>query len=452
MKPSDDTAAGPLSQTPSRVTPAGLEAAHDLCAFVNASPSPFHAVAEAIARLEAVGFTRLIEGDDWDLKPGDAYYITRSDASIIAFRLGSKSPVEAGFHIVGAHTDSPNLRLKPRPGFGKEGYAQLAVEMYGGVLLYTWLDRDLGIAGRLLVEDAKGQLAPVRVRLDEPLCRVPSLAIHLDREVNDKGLVLNRQQHMPPLFSMGDPDEATARLFNRLARSQDIDPVQIRGFDLGLYDLTPARTGGEDNAFVFSARLDNLGSCHAATCALEQATGSSETTRVIALFDHEEIGSSSAQGAAGTFLRDVLERLVEATGEKLRGGLSRAIAHSFCISADMAHAIHPNYADKHEPRHMPRLNHGPVVKANVQQRYATDGLSGARFRALCHQADVPCQDFVTRTDLACGSTIGPITAAGLGIATVDVGNPMLSMHSSREMCGTADVGMMIGVLRRFFDA
>jgi aspartyl aminopeptidase len=421
-----------------------MEAAQDLCAYIEASPSPYHAVEETVRRLESAGFSRLREVDEWKLSAGAAHYVIRGDASVIAFRVGTKSPIESGFHVVGAHTDSPNLRLKPQPATGKEGYAQLGVEVYGGVLLYTWLDRDLGIAGRLILDDGNGGVEKKLVRIAEPIARVASLAIHLDREVNDKGLVLNKQQHLAPLFAMGEPQEALNALMKRLAG----DPARVRGFDLGLYDLTAPTIGGNDQAFVFSARLDNLASCHAATSALV-ASKSAAQTQVVALFDHEEVGSGSATGAAGPFLEDVLSRIVDVTCSG-PSAFARAIAASFCISADMAHAVHPNHADKHENKHMPRIGKGPVVKTNVQQRYATDGETGARFRALCRAADVPMQDFVTRTDLACGSTIGPITAARLGIATVDVGNPMLSMHSTREMCGAADVAMMTSVLTRFF--
>lgn len=425
-------------------------AAHDLCAYIDASPSPYHAVAETARRLEACGFSRLDEAADWALRPGASHYVTRGDASLLAFRVGEKSPVEAGFRIIGAHTDSPNLRLKPQCATGREGYAQLGVEVYGGVLLYTWLDRDLGLAGRLVVEEPDGTLSRHLARLHAPVCRVPSLAIHLDREVNDKGLQLNRQHHLAPVFALGEPETARERLLARLAEGCGVDPQRMRGFDLGLYDLATPTVAGLDEAFVFAARLDNLGSCHAATSALAAATGRAKATRVIALFDHEEVGSASAQGAAGSFLRDVLGRIVEATEQgPARGGLARAVAQSFCVSADMAHAVHPNHADKHEPRHMPRPGRGPVIKSNVQQRYATDGLTAARFRQLCREADVPFQDFVTRTDLACGSTIGPITAAALGVSVVDVGAPMLAMHSARELMAVDDAETLKAALTAF---
>lgn len=424
--------------------------AHDLCKFLDASPSPFHAVAETARRLREAGFVELSEIDPWVLEPGGKHFVTRADASIVAFRVGARPPVDAGFRVVGAHTDSPNLRLKPQPQAGKEGYLQLGVEIYGGVLLYTWLDRDLSIAGRLVVEEPDGTLARKVVRLPGAICRVASLAIHLDREVNDKGLVLNRQQHMVPILGLGDGPTGVERLLAALAGTCGADPGKIRGFDLGLHDAAPAALGGQDEAFVFSGRLDNLASCHAAITALVRAPAVADATRVVALFDHEEIGSESAQGAAGPFLHDVLERVVAATSPTAQSGLARAIAASFSISADMAHAVHPNHADKHEGRHMPKLGRGPVVKSNVQQRYATDGLTAARFRGFAREAGVAVQDFVTRTDLACGSTIGPITAARLGLPTVDVGNPMLSMHSVRELCGSADVGAMIGVLGKAF--
>ncbi len=430
-----------------------LAPALDLCRFLDASPSPFHAVEETARRLEAAGFTALREVDEWALSPGGKHFVTRADASIVAFRVGARPPVDAGFRLVGAHTDSPNLRLKPQPQAGKEGYLQLGVEIYGGVLLYTWLDRDLSIAGRLVLEESDGTLVRKAARVPGAVCRVASLAIHLDREVNDKGLVLNKQQHMVPILGLGDGAIGVERLFAALAASCGADPAKIRGFDLGLHDAANATLGGQDDAFVFSGRLDNLASCHAALSALLGAPEHADATRVVALFDHEEIGSESAQGAAGPFLGDVLARIVSATSPPSASspsGLARALAGSFSISADMAHAVHPNYAEKHEGKHMPKLGRGPVVKSNVQQRYATDGLSAARFKGFAREADVAVQDFVTRTDLACGSTIGPITAARLGLATVDVGNPMLSMHSAREMCGSADVAAMIAVMGRAF--
>lgn len=430
-----------------------LAPARDLCAFVAASPSPYHVVIESIRRLEAAGFKPLQEADAWHFSPGARRYVVRADTSLIAFRVGTEAPARSGFNIIGAHTDSPNLRLKPRPVLGKEGYTQLAVEIYGGVLLHTWIDRDLGLAGRVLMERPDGSLSRCLVNIHEPLARVASLAIHLDREVNDKGAIYNRQTQMAPLLGLGDADTAHGRLKARLAQLCDGPADAIRGFDLGLYDLTPPSLGGMSEEFVFAARLDNQASCHAALEAITAENDGTPSTQVIALFDHEEVGSASAQGAGGSFLKDVLGRIVASVsaqaGDNAPSAFQRAIAHSFCISADMAHAVHPNFSDKHEPRHMPRLGEGPVVKNNVQQRYATDGYSAARFRQLCRRAGVLCQDFVTRTDLACGSTIGPITATELGIATVDVGNPMLSMHSTRELCGSEDVGRMIRVMRQF---
>lgn len=424
--------------------PAALEVARDLVRFIDASPSPFHCVAEARRRLEAAGFRELREADAWKTKAGAGYFVIRGDGSLIAFRVGSKSPVESGFHVVGAHTDSPNLRLKPRPGKVKEQCLLADVDVYGGVLLATWTDRDLGLAGRVVVEE-KGALVTKLVQIARPLCRVTNLAIHLNREVNDKGLVLNKHAHLAPLLSTSAPSGAPGdAVLSLVAEALGIQPGQIVGHDLCLYDVQPGTVGGANDELVFAARLDNQAMCHAATLALVEAAPA-EHTAVIALFDHEEVGSGSARGADGTFLFDVLARLAE----DQKDGFYRAVAKSTMISADMAHAVHPNYADLHDANHMPRLNAGPVIKTNYNQRYATDAESGALFRSLCRRCDVPFQEFVNRPDLACGSTIGPISAARLGIKTVDVGNPMLSMHSVRELCGTQDQVRMVKVFHAF---
>ena len=429
-------------ETPDRI--------RDLIDYLKVSPSPYHAVLETCRRLESAGFRRLDEREDWALSLGDRGYVVRGDSSIIAFRIGSHPPVEKGFRIIGAHTDSPNLRLKPHPLTGKGGYGCFAVEVYGGVLLHTWLDRDLGLAGRVIVRTPDGHLRAQFLHIDKPLARVSSLAIHLNREVNEKGLILNRQEHLPPLFMMGSQEEAEAEWHRIIGDACRVDPRDVMGFDLGFFDITPPSTIGAGHCFVASGRIDNLASCHAALCALLDADARCAATHVIALFDHEEVGSGSAQGAAGSFLEDVLSRLARI--ESARGDLARAIASSFLLSADMSHALHPNYADKHEPGHMPLLNGGPVIKTNVQQRYTTDGHGAALFRAWCRDVDVPFQDFVIRTDLGCGSTIGPITATRLGIHAIDVGNPMLSMHSAREICGARDIDGMIRVMKRMLES
>jgi aspartyl aminopeptidase len=408
----------------------------DLLAFLAASPTPFHAVDTARRRLDAAGFRPLAEADAWDALPPGGYYVTPSGTNLFAFLLPEPAARQR-FHIVGAHTDSPNLRLKPNPEFQTEGYAQLGVEVYGGVLLNSWLDRDCGLAGRVFVDDR-----PTLVRIDRPLLRVPQLAIHLDREVNDKGLVLNRQDHLSPVLGLG-----ASQLTRLVADAAGAEPARITGPELMLFDLTPPALGGQAEEFIFSARLDNLASCHAALSALTAAAlaGPSTTTiPVIALFDHEEVGSESAAGAGSAVLPRLLERLIGS-----REAFHRACARSICISADMAHAVHPNYASRHEPRHRPQLNGGPVIKFNAQQRYATTGATAAYFEQLCREEDVPVQRYAVRTDLPCGSTIGPITATLLGIPTVDVGNPMLSMHSARELAGSRDPALMTRALTRF---
>ena len=421
----------------------------DLLAFIDASPTPWHAVATCEQRLQAAGWTRVAETDtSWPDEPGSTSYVVRQGGSLIAWKRGTRPAREAGFRAIGAHTDSPNLRIKPKPDRGASaGCATLGVETYGGLLLATWTDRDLGIAGRVAVRTPGEGLAVESrlVRVDQPLCRVPNLAIHLNRKVNDEGLTLNKQKHLPVLWGMaGAGDEGGFSKW--LAEEMEIDVETILGWDLCLFDVVPSTLSGRDREFVHAPRLDNLASCHAAISALlNTAEEENEGTALIALFDHEEIGSRSTRGAASAFLGDVLARLVG-------GGvvdLARAKAHSFLVSADMAHAQHPHFTDMHDGEHAPRLNGGPVLKTHQEWRYSTDAEATAVWRGLCHDAGVPLQEFVTRTDLACGSTIGPIVTTALGIAGVDVGNPMLSMHSIREMCGSADQPPMIRAMEAF---
>ena len=409
----------------------------DLLAFLHASPTPFHAVDQARQRLAVAGFKPLAETDSWtDLEPG-AYYVTSTGTNLIAFVLPAH---RTHFHIVGAHTDSPNLRLKPTAEFTTEGYSQLGVEVYGGALLNSWLDRDLGLAGRVLVTTPEG-IVPRLISVDRPLLRIPQLAIHLDREVNDKGLVLNRQEHLAPV--LGLTASLGASLASLVADVAQIEVDQIAGTELMLFDVNPPAIGGQSGEFIFSARLDNLAMCHAAVTGLLEAQHG-KAIGVIALFDHEEVGSESAAGAGSAVLPRILERLMPS-----REAFHQACARSTCISADMAHAVHPNYASRHEPRHKVQLNGGPVIKTNAQQRYATTATTAAMFARLCQDEGVPVQHYAHRTDLPCGSTIGPITSTLLGIATVDVGNPMLSMHSAREMCGSRDPERMTRVLARY---
>jgi aspartyl aminopeptidase len=368
--------------------------------------------------------------------------------------VGSAPVDKAGFRLVGSHTDSPNLRLKPNTQVLRNGYHQLGVEIYGGVLFSTWLDRDLSLAGRVVLGGSGGRLAHHLVDFRRPLLRIPNLAIHLNRGVNSDGLKLNAQEHMVPVLALerSGPVDVRAMLVEELARAGGTraEPGEILGFDLCLYDTQPPTRSGAHGEFLHSARLDNLASCHAGLSALLAMEGAREATCGVVLYDHEECGSRSAQGAASPFLRDLLERITLAHSDGKRDAFHRAIRHSFLVSADMAHAVHPNYASQHEPKHQPLLGAGPVIKSNVNQSYATDGESWAFFATLCREAGVVPQHFVTRTDLGCGSTIGPITAGELGIRTVDVGNPMLSMHSIRELAAASDVAAMIAVLRRLF--
>jgi aspartyl aminopeptidase len=315
--------------------------------------------------------------------------------------------------------------------------------VYGGALLNSWLDRDLGVAGRVVLRD--GTITDVCVR--EPIARIPQLAIHLDRDVNDKGLVLDKQQHLTPVWGTGEasPGDFGRWLADRIGTRAD----DVAWWELCLFDLTPARVIGADRSLIASARLDNQVSCWAATNAIVGCTANDHHTSVIALFDHEEVGSQSPSGASGPLLATVLERLSLSRGED-RDGFHRALAGSSCISADNAHAIHPNYPERHEPAHRPIVNRGPAIKVNSNQRYASSAESAALFQQACEQADVPWQVFVSRNNIPCGSTIGPLTATALGIATVDVGVPQLSMHSAREMCGVDDPQHLAAALGAYF--
>jgi aspartyl aminopeptidase len=420
---------------------ARTESVRSLFAYLHASPSPYHAVANAAARLEEAGFRRLDERAQWGAAPGGCF-IERGGA-MVAWRSPMGAAPSSGFRIVGAHTDSPNLRVKPHPDTGAMGWQQLAVEVYGGALVNSWLDRDLGLSGRLVTRDGRSVL----VLLDEPLARVPQLAIHLDRDVNDRGLVLDKQLHLVPVWGLGPVEPGTFLAFVATAAGLDVD--EVAGWDLMLHDLTPPSLLGREQELIASARLDNLCSSWAAVTALLEHADDSDQTAVACLFDHEEVGSESATGAAGPLLETVLERLVVA-----RGGSGddrfRAFAASSCVSADMAHAVHPNYPERHEPGHRPLPNGGPVLKVNANQRYATDAVTAALLARACDAAGVPLQVFVSRSSMPCGSTIGPLTAGRLGIPTVDVGCAQLSMHSARELCGAEDPAMLVAALAAYF--
>lgn len=409
----------------------------DLIEFLDASPSPWHAVASTVERLD--GFERLDESAAWGDLPA-AGYVVRG-AALIAWRLPTDDPgAHAPFRLVGAHTDSPCLRVKPRPDVGSAGWKQLAVEVYGGILNNSWLDRDLGIAGRVVAADGTSTL----VNVAEAVARVPQLAVHLDRDVNSGGLVLDTQQHLSPVWGVGTQSTGEFAEWIRAAADVEEPPAW---WELCLYDVQGATVLGADQSLLASGRLDNQLSCWAAATALVDARPTDHVA-VIVMTDHEEVGSSSATGAAGPFLEAVLTRLVAA-----RGGtgddLHRSFAASACISADNAHAVHPNYTDRHEPGHRPMVNAGPAIKVNSNQRYATSAETAAVFQESCERAEVPWQVFVSRNNMPCGSTIGPVTATRLGIATVDVGVPQLSMHSARELCGADDPAYLARAMRAF---
>lgn len=421
----------------------------DLIDFLDHSPSTHHVVASAVRRLDASGFVEMSLRSPWTEVAARGYIV--SGASLVSWSApDASSPSQSvssvlgsvGWHIVGAHTDSPGFRVKPRPETGNAGWKQLGVEIYGGVLLNSWLDRDLGIAGQLTTTDGHH----VDVHIDASVCRIAQLAIHLDRDVNERGLVLDRQQHLTPIWGIGSP--VAGEFTEWLGERTGVAAEDIAAWDLCLTERTPASVLGADTSMLASGRLDNQLSCWAAITAILTATPSSHTA-VVALFDHEEVGSESASGAAGPLLEQVLERLALACGFG-RSEYLAMLASSSCVSADNAHAVHPNYPERHDVDHRPMINQGPAIKLNSNQRYATSATTAAMIQRVFTRAGVPWQVFVSRNNMPCGSTIGPITATRLGIATVDVGVPQLSMHSARELCGVDDPGYLARALTAYF--
>ncbi|GEB97109.1 M18 family aminopeptidase [Corynebacterium flavescens] len=398
----------------------------DFLDFIAASPSSYHAAAEGARILEAAGFKRQAESERWSSTPG-GHYLIRGGALMAWFVPEGASP-DSGFHIIGSHTDSPGLVLKPQPDFSAAGWQQVAVEVYGGALLHTWFDRELTVAGQLVTKDGDRHLVNTG-----PLLRLPSLAIHLYRQDEFKP---DRQQHMQPVLSVGDPETSILEV---IAKQLGIDAGDIAAFNLITADAARGAVFGAGERFIAAGRMDNLSSVFASLRALTQAAGEYEgrDILVMAAFDHEEVGSNSRFGAAGPILDDVLGRTAGALGADAEDK-QRMYARSSCVSADAAHSVHPNYASKHDPGHHPIIGQGPVTKINANQRYASNAVTISLWEAACERAGVPFQRFVGNNDVPCGSTIGPITATRLGIDTVDVGVPMLSMHSVREMVGERD--------------
>ncbi|MCW2811559.1 MAG: putative family aminopeptidase [Friedmanniella sp.] len=406
--------------------PPALEHVLDLAAFVSASPSSFHAAAEGARRLEAAGFVRQAEHDAWDASPG-GHFLVR-DGALLGWRVPEGAGPVTPFRMVGSHTDSPTFSLKPRPDIGGFGWQQLGMEIYGGPLLNSWLDRELGLAGLLALRDGSTRLVRTGA-----IMRIPQLAVHLDRAVNEDGVKLDRQQHTAPVWSVGHRGLA---VLDHLAAIAGCAPGEVDGYEVVAFATTPPEVFGPHQEFFASGRLDNLTSVHASVTALIASTGG-PYVELVAAFDHEEIGSGSASGAAGPILADTVSRIQASLGAT-EDERHRALARSVCLSSDAGHAVHPNYPGRHDPANQPVLNGGPLLKINANRRYATDATGAGLWRRACRAAGVTTQEFVSNNALPCGSTIGPLTATRMGVATIDVGPPLLSMHSARELAGTED--------------
>lgn len=418
--------------TASKNSQSSARAAADLSDFVSSSPSSYHATATAVARLDAAGYTVLDEREKWAIEPGGGYCVIR-DGAIIAWRVPREIDRASGFRVFGSHTDSPAFKLKPGGEFDAEGVRQVGVEIYGGPLLNSWLDRELAFAGRLALADGSVVLART-----SGIARIPQLAIHLDRQVND-GLSLDKQRHTAPIIGLSDLAESD--IIEILAASAEVDPELVVGHDVYTIPVQEPALFGAHEEFFAAPRLDNLLSVHAGVTAMESLDPDGlESIAVFAGFDHEEIGSNSRSGACGPFLADITERIHGSVHpDATRSDYLALLAGSVCVSSDAGHAVHPNYPERHDPHVRPRLGGGPLLKLNAQQRYATDAVGTAVWARACAAAGVESQDFVSNNAMPCGSTIGPLTATRLGMTTVDVGPALYSMHSAREMCAISDV-------------
>ena len=435
-------------------TDSQVELAKRFLAFVDASPSPFHAVHEAKCRLQAHGYEKIREAENWSglLKKGGKYFFTRNSSTIVAFAVGGSYTATGGFRVIGAHTDSPALKVKPNAKKSSEGYHQVGVQVYGGGQWCTWFDRDLKVAGRVMVRDANNQVSQQLVHINRPVMRVPTLAIHLNRGLNDAGFKFNLETELVPIiattlqYGAGKKEEEEKKkadqppvFLEMVAKELNTTPDHIVDYDFALADCQPSSLGGLNEEFIFAPRLDNLMMSFVALDALldsENTLADEEGVRMCVLFDNEEIGSVSYMGANS----DIIERSIRRTANAFHEGTESAdvaFQNSFMISADMAHAVHPNYSSKHEGEHKPHIHKGLVVKSNANMRYATTAATSAGLKELARRHNIPIQDFVVRNDAGCGSTIGP-TLSSRGLRTVDVGQPQLSMHSIREMCGVND--------------
>ncbi|XP_054806925.1 probable aspartyl aminopeptidase [Prosopis cineraria] len=460
-----------VPQCSSLASEPGVSIVGDLLDYLNESWTQFHATAEAKRKLIAAGFHLLNENEEWDLKPGGRYFFTRNMSCIVAFAVGEKYSVGNGFHVIAAHTDSPCLKLKPKSASSKSGYLMVNVQTYGAGLWHTWFDRDLSVAGRVIVRSSGDTYLHKLVKVKRPLLRIPTLAIHLDRTVNQDGFKPNLETHLLPLLSMkleeiSDSKEKTAiskvahhsLLMEVLSDELNCQADDIVSVELNVCDTQPSCVGGGNNEFIFSGRLDNLASSY---CALRALIDSCESPgdltnehaiRMVALFDNEEVGSGSVQGAGAPTMFQAMRRITSGLTDSHvgEGSFERSIRQSFLVSADMAHGVHPNFTEKHEEHHRPELQKGLVIKHNANQRYATSGITSFLFKEVGKIHNLPTQEFVVRNDMGCGSTIGPILASGVGIRTVDCGIAQLSMHSVREICGKKDVDIAYQHFKAFY--
>ncbi len=417
----------------------------DLLSFLDASPTAVQASAQILKRLEAAGFAQLDERSAWNLKKGGKYYIQRADTAVIAFVMGSTDLARTGFQLAASHIDSPLLKLKPESLKSDGMVTRVGVEVYGGPIIATWTDRELSIAGKALLRK-NGKVTAHSVNLKDPVAIIPNAAIHLNREVNN-GFVYNKQTHLQAILNTGKQEGNP--LLAAIAAELKAKPEQIAELELYLYDPQPATLAGLDSSLVVSGRLDNLAMTHAILCGIT-SVGKPKNACVAVFYDHEEIGSQTLQGAASSLLAEALDRISLALALP-REQHYLALRSSFLISTDMAHAFHPAYPEKYEPSYAPAMNQGPVIKINANGRYTSTAESSERFLNLCEKAKAGCQKFLVRSDMPCGSTVGPVVSASLGIPAVDVGNPMWAMHSARETAGVEDHLALIRVLAQYFE-
>ena len=427
--------------------------AQELIEFIHESPTNFHVVINVEKELRRHGFSQLFSGEPWQLEQGGKYFVTKNHSSLYAFEVGYGDMAEDGFKLVCAHSDSPTFRIKPNPEMPVAGkYLKLNTEVYGGPIMYTWFDRPLSLAGRVLVKsDNPLKPTPLFVNFNRPLLLIPHLAIHFNRAVNDQGNPLSKQKDMLPVLGMiNETFEKNNFLLKLVAEELQVDAADVLDFDLTLYEYEKGRLCGMNEEFISSPKLDDLAMVHAGLRAFLSSESGAPKTKILAIFDNEEVGSGTKQGAASPVLRTIMERVIFGMGGTPEE-LYRAIHHSFMISADMAHGLHPNYVEKHDPTNHPVINGGPVIKINANQKYVTDGDSAAVFETLCRMAGVPCQKFVNHSDMAGGSTLGNILLTHMEIRGVDVGNPMWGMHSVRETSGVRDHTYMMRVFKAFYE-